>query len=268
MKVLLNILFFIIIAFYFSCTKKAAIQEHAIPKEQTIELDKKELIRTFYSNTIRYKEDVSLLNTLLSLEQDKYINQRYDTNWDSLGSALTAFYLEFIIENNTASLIDSIGMDTIQHYVQSNKNYSDRYKLFRCTNNGNVHKAIQEQFFQKLIRDAESKFNLTIDDDCQRFRSGKFESRVSDLFTFQIDRKADQQHTYSLHDDDQWFAKIKWLSNNRFLEMVADRSYPNPNYDTIVVNIYETTDSSYYAISKNVRFGKFGETWIVKTGPH
>ena len=97
-----------------------------------------------------------------------------------------------------------------------------------------------------------------------RFKEGKFELRDSDLFTFKIERNGVDEHTYSDHDDDEWFAKIIWLANNKYLEMTADRQWPNPNYDTTVVNIYETTDTSYYYVSKDVKYNKYYEGYVVK----
>jgi hypothetical protein len=161
-------------------------------------------------------------------------------------------------------LVDSITIDTMKSYINSKSVYPNINKIHRLTLKENIYKVIDSIFIKSILVNKEGKFAKTIPDDCIRFRTGKFELRDSKMFTYKIDRSEKEEHTYSDHDDDQWFSKIEWISNNRYLEMTADRNWPTPNYDSAYVNIYETTDTSYYFVIKRVPGNYYYEGYVVK----
>ncbi len=223
-----------------------------------------EVVKSFFQLTEKYSNDISSFNSTIDYEKSRYVNQRSARDWNKLKSDIKSFYLDRIVNANYNILIDSLTFDTINHYVKTNTKYQDVNRIHKLTLKENIYKIVDSLFVAPLLENKDEKFGKLLEDDCKRFREGKFELRESELFTFKIDRTTHSEHTYSDHDDDQWFSKIEWLSNNKYLEMSIDRGKPNTYYDSTYVNIYETTDTSYYYVSKRKNGNYYYEGLIVK----
>ncbi|MBK9981059.1 MAG: hypothetical protein IPP15_01310 [Saprospiraceae bacterium] len=223
-----------------------------------------ELVKSFFQLTEKYSNDTSSFNSIVNYEQSRYVNQRSARDWNKLKSDIKSFYLDRIVTINYNILIDSLTFDTINHYVRTNTKYQDVNRIYKLTQKENIYKIVDSLFVAPLLVNRDEKFSKILEDDCNRFKEGKFELRESELFTFKIDRTKHSEHTYSDHDDDQWFSKIEWQSNNKYLEMNIDRGSPNTYYDSTYVNIYETTDTSYYFVSKRKNGNYYYEGFIVK----
>lgn len=242
----------VMILLIMSCSKKVHLDNKV--------LSDKEYAEAFYKQTSNYTKDTSSISFSIEYEKAQYVNQRKKRNWNTLKESIEDYNLNTVIP----FLLDSISIDTIRFYVDSKKPYPNSRKIYAALSSINLNALRSSTLQDSIIYDKDLKMNTRLDDNCLRFREGYFEHRFSDLFTFKIDRKENSQRTYSDHDDDYWNSKIEWISNNRFMKMMADRSWPKPNYDTTIVNIYETTDSSYYYMENKPNSNKYYEGYIVK----
>lgn len=116
---------------------------------------------------------------------------------------------------------------------------------------------VEELYLKSEQKELEQKFNIEIEEDCTKFREGKFMYYQPDSTKMELTRKGNKQT--EIFDEKVLEYKIDWVSNNRYI--LLDESMPN---DTLTVNIYDTTDNSYKYIAKMKGMDMYADGEVIK----
>ncbi len=101
---------------------------------------------------------------------------------------------------------------------------------------------------EALNSELQSKFNSKLEEDCSRFKIGKFYYYTDEHSKIEVVRTADRQIEKENGEESEM--KIQWLSNSRYAFTNMKEIDPNLPSDTLTVNIYEATENSYKFVAK------------------
>lgn len=110
---------------------------------------------------------------------------------------------------------------------------------------------VVQDIVDKVNVEQEKKFQITLEEDCNRFREGTFLSKNDrKLGEIEIIRGEDFQMSERLDGKKNQRYKLEWVANNRFQVFFIDEE-EKVHYDKkTIVNIYEVDGNRYKYISK------------------
>jgi len=224
------------------------------------------------------KEQFNLvIDQLITLEQennqildesffDKFRERAKEKGFDEISRKLMPVYLKHFTEEEIDGLIEFYESDIGKSLIKKTPLIMSESMEIGAEWGGQIGKEIAEEVFLKSKEEEqvelEQKFNLEIEEDCTKFKEGKFMYYLPDNTEIEFTRKKNKQ--IEIFDEKVLKYKIKWISNNRYTLTGMQKSYKNAPSDILTVNIYSVTKNSYKYISKMEGVDMYVDGEIIK----
>lgn len=189
---------------------------------------------------------------------DKFKQEMYTNGYDTIHKIVLDIYKNNLSEKEIDDFIEFYQSESGQSYIE--KMPSILTEAMTASENWGM--ALAEELTGKVEDFNEKNFNLVLEEDLSRFRTGEYKGYNNIYADISITRGEEFQ--IENNGVNTYKASVTWLSNNRYKLIALDFYEKEIPESTLIVNIYETTENSYKFVSKLEKYEVYLDGEVTK----